>query len=350
MTASQSHSPSHSATAAGNPENPRESMLRQTLAEIQKAHGKGSIMQLDANPEPVETTSTASIGLDLALGSGGYPRGRIVEIYGPEASGKTTLALHAVAEMQKRGGRCAIIDAEHALDPIYARAIGVCLEALLVSQPDNGEQGLDIVEMLVRSNCLDMIVVDSVAALAPRDELEGQMGDTQMGLQARMMSKSMRKLTSVVSKSNTTLVFINQVRQKIGVTFGPSEVTTGGNALKYYASVRLDVRRIGSIKKDEEVIGNRTRVKVVKNKLAPPFRQVEFDILFGKGIYRLGEIVDLAEERGVITKSGAWFSYGDLRWQGRDRMLAAFDADEALLNRVRADLASTSGKWDVADA
>lgn len=341
---------SHANHTPSTPENPSEAMLKQTLIEIQKAHGKGSIMQLDANPEPVEATSTASIGLDLALGSGGYPRGRIVEIYGPEASGKTTLALHAIAEMQKRGGRCAIVDAEHALDPIYARAIGVSLDSLLVSQPDNGEQGLDIVEMLVRSNCVDMIVVDSVAALAPKDELEGQMGDTQMGLQARMMSKSMRKLTSVVSKSNTTLIFINQVRQKIGVTFGPSEVTTGGNALKYYATVRLDVRRIGGIKKDEEVVGNRTRVKVVKNKLAPPFRQVEFDILFGKGIYRIGEIVDLAEERGVIAKSGAWFSYGELRWQGRDRMLTALEADDALLGRIRADLAASSGKWSVAEA
>ncbi len=331
-------------------ENPREALLRQVLVDIQKAHGKGAIMQLDANPEPVETSSTASIGLDLALGSGGYPRGRIIEIYGPEASGKTTLALHAIAEMQKRGGRCAMIDAEHALDPIYARSIGVSLDALLVSQPDNGEQGLDIVEMLVRSSCVDMIVVDSVAALAPKDELEGQMGDTQMGLQARMMSKSMRKLTSVVSKSNTTLIFINQVRQKIGVTFGPSEVTTGGNALKYYASVRLDVRRIGALKKDEEVVGNRTRVKVVKNKLAPPFRQIEFDILFGKGIFRLGEIADLAEDRGVIAKAGSWYTYGDLRWQGRDRMLGAIEADETLLQRIRGDLASTSGKWDVAEA
>ncbi len=332
------------------PENPREAMLRQTLTLIEKTHGKGSIMALDANPEPVETTSTGSIGLDLALGSGGYPRGRVIEIYGPEASGKTTLSLHAMAEMQKRGGRCAFIDAEHALDPSYARSLGVHLESLLVSQPDNGEQGLDIVEMLVRSNCLDMIVVDSVAALAPKDELEGQMGDTQMGLQARMMSKSMRKLTSVVSKSNTTLVFINQVRQKIGVTFGPSEVTTGGNALKYYASVRLDVRRIGSIKKDEEVVGNRTRVKVVKNKLAPPFRQVEFDIVFGKGIHQLGEVVDLAEERDVLQRAGSWYSFGEQRWQGRDKLCAALDQDPELVGRLRAALAASAGKWGSAEA
>lgn len=332
------------------PENPREALLRQVLSQIEKAHGKGSIMALDANPEPVETTSTGSVGLDLALGSGGYPRGRVIEIYGPEASGKTTLTLHAMAEMQKRGGRCAFIDAEHALDPSYARALGVHLESLLVSQPDNGEQGLDIVEMLVRSNCLDMIVVDSVAALAPKDELEGQMGDMQMGLQARMMSKSMRKLTSVVSKSNTTLIFINQVRQKIGVTFGPSEVTTGGNALKYYASVRLDVRRIGSLKKDEEVIGNRTRVKVVKNKLAPPFRQVEFDIVFGRGISQVGEVVDLAEERDVLQKAGAWYSFGDQRWQGRDRLCVALEADPELFTRLRAALAVAPGKWGSAES
>jgi recombination protein RecA len=332
------------------PENPREALLRQVLVDIQKAHGKGAIMALDANPEPVETTSSGSIGLDLALGSGGYPRGRIVEIYGPEASGKTTLTLHALAEMQKMGGRCAFIDAEHALDPVYARSLGVDLEHLLVSQPDNGEQGLDIVEMLVRSNCLDMVVVDSVAALAPRDELEGQMGDTQMGLQARMMSKAMRKLTTVVSKSNTTLIFINQVRQKIGVTFGPSEVTTGGNALKYYASVRLDVRRIGALKKDEEAIGNRTRVKVVKNKLAPPFRQVEFDIVFGKGIHQLGEVADLAEERGIVQKAGAWYSYGEQRWQGRDKFCVALEADPALFGRLRSELALSTGKWGAAEA
>jgi recombination protein RecA len=320
------------------------------LAAIEKAHGKGSIMALDANPEPVETTSTGSISLDLALGSGGYPRGRVIEIYGPEASGKTTLALHALAEMQKQGGRCAFIDAEHALDPSYARSLGVHLESLLVSQPDNGEQGLDIVEMLVRSDCVDMIVVDSVAALAPKDEIEGQMGDMQMGLQARMMSKSMRKLTSAVSKSNTTLLFINQIRQKIGVTFGPSEVTTGGNALKYYATVRLDVRRIGSIKKDDEVIGNRTRVKVVKNKLAPPFRQVEFDIVFGKGIHQIGEIVDLAEDRAVLARAGAWYSFGDQRWQGREKLCAALEADPELTGRLRGALAASSGKWGSAEA
>ncbi len=331
-------------------DDPREALLKQVIASIEKTHGKGSIMAFDADPQPVETTSTGSIGLDLALGSGGYPRGRVIEIYGPEASGKTTLTLHALAEMQRNGGRCAFIDAEHALDPIYARTIGVDLESLLVSQPDNGEQALDIVEMLVRSECLDMIVIDSVAALAPKDELEGHMGDTQMGLQARMMSKAMRKLTTFVSKSNTTLIFINQVRQKIGVTFGPSEVTTGGNALKYYASVRLDVRRIGALKKDEETIGNRTRVKVVKNKLAPPFRQVEFDILFGKGIYAIGEVVGMAEDRGVVLKAGAWYSYGDLRWQGRDKFCAALEQDRALLAKIRAELALVGGTWAMAEA
>ena len=285
--------------------NTREAALAAVLASIEKTHGRGAIMRLDEAPEPVTVTSTGSIGLDLALGCGGYPRGRIIEIYGPEASGKTTLTLHAMAEMQAAGGIAAFVDAEHALDPAYAQTVGVKLDRLLLSQPDNGEQALDIVEALVRSGAVDLIVVDSVAALVPRDEIEGSFGDAQMGLQARMMSKAMRKLTNVVSKSNTTLVFINQIRQKIGVVFGPNEVTTGGNALKYYASVRLNVRRIGSIKKGEEVVGNRTRVKVVKNKLAPPFRQVEFDILYGRGIHRYGEVIDMAEAQGTVSKAGS---------------------------------------------
>jgi recombination protein RecA len=318
----------------------REAALVAALAAIEKTHGKGAIMRLDETPEPVETTGTGSMGLDLALGCGGYPRGRIVEIFGPEASGKTTLALHAMAEMQARGGTTAFVDAEHALDPTYARALGVRIEKLILTQPDDGEQALDIVEALVRSSAVDLVVVDSVAALVPKDELEGTMSDAQVGLHARMMSKAMRKLTTAVSKSNTTLVFINQVRQKIGgMGFGPSEVTTGGNALKYYASVRLDVRRVGAIKKGDESVGNRTRVKVVKNKLAPPWRQVEFDILFGRGVNRGGELVDLAEQQGVLTKSGNWYALGDQKLgNGRDNAIAALEQDPRLIERVRREL------------
>jgi recombination protein RecA len=320
----------------------RDAALASVLGQIEKAHGKGAIMRLDRDPEPVETTPTGSLGLDLALGCGGYPRGRIVEIYGPEASGKTTLTLHAMAEMQRRGGVTAFIDAEHAFDPTYAAALGVRVDKLLLSQPDDGEQALEIVEALVRSNAVDLVVVDSVAALVPRDEIEGTMTDMQVGLHARMMSKAMRKLTTVVSRSSTTLVFINQLRQKIGVTFGPTEVTTGGNALKYYASVRLDVRRIGAVKRGDDTVGNRTRVKVVKNKLAPPFRQVEFDILYGKGVNRTAELFDLADAQGVLSRSGSWFSLGEVRLgNGRDNALAAIDADpqvHAQLQRaVRAD-------------
>ena len=330
----------------------RESALREVIQSIEKAHGKGAIMQFNAGPpEPVPTTPTGSFGLDLALGCGGYPRGRIIEIFGPEASGKTTLTLHAMAEMQAMGGRCAFVDAEHALDPVYAQSLGVKLDQLLVSQPDNGEQGLDIVEALIRSSAVDLIVVDSVAALVPRDELEGAMGDLQVGLQARMMSKAMRKLTTAASRSSATLIFINQIRQKIGQGFGPSEVTTGGNALKYYASVRLDVRRIGSVKKDDVVTGNRTRVKVVKNKLAPPFRQVEFDIVYGKGIHRPSEVFDLAEARGTLTRSGSWYALGEQRLgNGRERVIEMLDTDPALLLRLVAQVRASGGQWEAAEA
>jgi len=330
----------------------RDHALKDVLALIEKSHGKGAIMQYSSGPiEPVPCTSTRSISLDLALGCGGYPRGRVIEIYGPEASGKTTLTLHAMAEMQAMGGRCAFIDAEHALDPTYAAALGVRLDQLLVSQPDTGEQALDIVEALVRSSAVDLVVVDSVAALVPRDELEGSMTDVQVGLQARMMSKALRKLTSTTSRSSTTLIFINQVRQKIGQGFGPSEVTTGGNALKFYASVRLDVRRIGSVKRDEVAVGNRTRVKVVKNKLAPPFRQVEFDILYGKGIHRPSEVIDLAEARGAVTRNGSWYSFGDQRLaQGRDKVVDLLEHDPALLERVAAAIRATPGSWQAAEA
>lgn len=313
----------------------REQALQQAMASIEKQFGKGAIMRLDGDPDPVEVTRSGSLGLDLALGCGGYPRGRIIEIYGPEASGKTTLTLHAMAELQAAGGVCAFIDAEHALDPTYAAALGVRVDKLLLSQPDDGEQALDIVEALVRSGAVDMVVVDSVAALVPRDEIEGGMGDAQMGLHARMMSKAMRKLTNVVSRSHVTLVFINQVRQKIGVTFGPSEVTTGGNALKYYASVRLDVRRVKTLVRNEESYGARTRVKVVKNKLAPPFRQVEFDIIFGKGVSRTAEVVDLAESQGVLTRNGSWYAFGDQRLaNGRDALITALEQDGSTMARI----------------
>ena len=335
-----------------NNESNRQTALASALAAIEKQHGKGAIMRLDGPSEPVAVSSTGSLGLDLALGCGGYPRGRIVEIFGPEASGKTTLTLHAMAEMQATGGVTAFIDAEHALDPAYAAALGVRLPQLLLAQPDNGEQALDIVETLIRSGTVDLIVVDSVAALVPRDEIEGNMGDQQMGLQARMMSKAMRKLTTVVSKSNTTLIFINQVRQKIGVVFGPSEVTTGGNALKYYSSVRLDVRRIGAVKKGDEVIGSRTRVKVVKNKLAPPFRQVEFDILYGKGVSRFAELLDLAETQGAVTKSGSWYAMGDTRLgHGRDKAIEHLESNPDVVRQLEHALRPERLAWtEVAEA
>jgi recombination protein RecA len=295
--------------------------LDAAMAQIERAFGKGSIMRMGAKGtgEQIEVISSGSLGLDLALGIGGLPKGRVIEIYGPESSGKTTLALHAIAEAQKRGGVCAFIDAEHALDPTYARKLGVDVDNLLISQPDTGEQGLEIADTLVRSGSIDVLVIDSVAALVPRAELEGEMGDTHVGLHARLMSQALRKITGSVSRSNTMLIFLNQIRLKIGVMFGNPETTTGGNALKFYASIRMEIRRIGSIKDREEVTGNHTRVKVVKNKLAPPFRQVEFDIMFGEGISKMGELVDLGVKANVVEKSGAWFSYDSVRiGQGRE--------------------------------
>jgi recombination protein RecA len=295
--------------------------LDAALAHIEKHFGKGSIMRLGQNEKAVEVEaiSTGSLGLDIALGIGGLPRGRIIEIYGPESSGKTTLALHAVAEAQKRGGICAFVDAEHALDPVYARKLGVKVDDLLISQPDTGEQALEITDTLVRSGAVDVLVVDSVAALTPKAELEGDMGDSLPGLQARLMSQALRKLTGSISKSKCMVIFINQIRMKIGIMFGNPETTTGGNALKFYASVRLDIRRIGQIKERDEVVGNQTRVKVVKNKVAPPFKQVEFDIMYGEGVSKVGELVDLGVKVGIVEKSGAWFSFdGDRIGQGRE--------------------------------
>ncbi|WP_231888271.1 recombinase RecA [Acetobacter malorum] len=294
--------------------------LEGALGQIERAFGKGSVMRLGQRPkEQADVVPTGSLGLDIALGIGGLPRGRVIEIYGPESSGKTTLALHAIAEAQKRGGTCAFIDAEHALDPGYAKKLGVDIDNLLISQPDAGEQALEIADTLVRSGAIDVLVVDSVAALVPRAELEGDMGDSHVGLHARLMSQALRKLTGSVARSNTMMIFLNQIRLKIGVMFGNPETTTGGNALKFYASVRLDIRRIGSIKDKDEVVGNQTRVKVVKNKMAPPFRQVEFDIMYGEGISKVGELIDLGVKAGVVEKSGAWFSYDSQRiGQGRE--------------------------------
>ncbi|MDF2142327.1 recombinase RecA [Paenirhodobacter sp. CAU 1674] len=299
----------------------KQKALESALAQIERQFGKGSIMKLGAdNPAAeIEATSTGSLGLDIALGIGGLPKGRIIEIYGPESSGKTTLTLHAIAEEQKKGGVCAFVDAEHALDPQYARKLGVNLDELLISQPDTGEQALEIVDTLVRSGAVSMVVVDSVAALTPKAEIEGDMGDATVGAQARLMSQAMRKLTASIGRSNCMVIFINQIRMKIGVMFGNPETTSGGNALKFYASVRLDIRRIGAIKDRDEVVGNQTRVKVVKNKVAPPFRQVEFDIMYGEGISKVGELIDLGVKAGVVDKSGAWYSYGDERiGQGRE--------------------------------
>ena len=298
----------------------RAKALEAALAQIDRAFGKGSAMKLGSREKiEIDTVSTGSLGLDIALGVGGLPRGRVIEIYGPESSGKTTLALHVIAEAQKTGGTAAFVDAEHALDPGYAKKLGVNIDELIVSQPDTGEQALEIVDTLVRSNAIDVLVIDSVAALVPRAEIEGEMGDSHVGLQARLMSQSLRKLTGSISRSRCTVIFINQLRMKIGVMYGNPETTTGGNALKFYASVRLDIRRIGQIKDRDEIVGNTTRVKVVKNKVAPPFKQVEFDIMYGEGVSKVGEILDLGVKAGIVDKSGAWFSYDSIRMgQGRE--------------------------------
>jgi recombination protein RecA len=324
----------------------REKALNLALGTIEKAYGKGSIMRLGdaAAKVKVPVISSGAVSLDLALGVGGYPRGRIVEIYGPESSGKTTLTLHAIAECQKNGGIAAFIDAEHALDPSYARKLGVNVDELLVSQPDHGEQALEIADTLVRSGAVDIIVIDSVAALVPRAEIEGEMGDSHVGLQARLMSQALRKLTGNLQKSHATLFFINQIRMKIGVMFGSPETTSGGNALKFYASQRLDIRRIGTIKVGEAAVGNRCRVKVVKNKLAPPFRLSEFDILFGKGISRSGDVLDLGVEAGIVQKSGAWYSYGDERvGQGRDNARAFLEEHPDVLAQIERKLLQQHG-------
>ncbi|GJD48844.1 Protein RecA [Methylobacterium crusticola] len=316
------------------------------LAQIERAFGKGSIMRLGKNDkvQEVETVSTGSLGLDIALGVGGLPRGRVVEIYGPESSGKTTLALHTVAEAQKKGGVCAFVDAEHALDPIYARKLGVNLDDLLISQPDTGEQALEITDTLVRSGAIDVLVVDSVAALTPRAEIEGEMGDQQPGLQARLMSQALRKLTGSISRSNCMVIFINQIRMKIGVMYGSPETTTGGNALKFYASVRLDIRRISTLKDRDQPIGNSVRVKVVKNKVAPPFKQVEFDIMFGEGVSKVGELIDLGVKAGIVEKSGAWFSYDSQRLgQGRENSKGFLKDNPDIANRIEASIRQNSG-------
>ena len=320
--------------------------LDAALSQIERNFGKGSIMRLGKNNKSmdVETVSTGSLGLDIALGIGGLPRGRVVEIYGPELSGKTTLALHCLAEAQKKGGICAFIDAEHALDPIYSRKLGVNVDDLLISQPDAGEQALEIADTLVRSGAVDVLVIDSVAALVPRAELEGEMGDSQPGLQARLMSQALRKLTASINRSNTMVIFINQIRMKIGVMYGSPETTTGGHALKFYASVRLDIRRIGAIKDRDEVVGNQTRVKVVKNKLAPPFKQVEFDIMYGEGVSKVGELIDLGVKAGVVEKSGAWFSYDSQRiGQGRENAKLFLKGNPDIAARIETAIRQNAG-------
>ncbi|MBP0115965.1 MULTISPECIES: recombinase RecA [Bradyrhizobium] len=320
--------------------------LAAALSQIERQFGKGSVMKLGKNDRSmdIEAVSSGSLGLDIALGIGGLPKGRIVEIYGPESSGKTTLALHTVAEAQKKGGICAFIDAEHALDPVYARKLGVNIDELLISQPDTGEQALEICDTLVRSGAVDVMVVDSVAALVPKAELEGEMGDALPGLQARLMSQALRKLTASINKSNTMVIFINQIRMKIGVMYGSPETTTGGNALKFYASVRLDIRRIGAIKERDEVVGNTTRVKVVKNKLAPPFKQVEFDIMYGEGVSKMGEILDLGVKAGIVEKSGAWFSYDSQRLgQGRENAKAFLKGNPDITAKIETAIRQNSG-------
>ncbi|MCE2771871.1 MAG: recombinase RecA [Bacteroidetes bacterium] len=317
--------------------------LQLTIDKLEKTYGKGTIMKLGDNPvEQMEAIPSGSLTLDIALGIGGYPKGRIIEIYGPESSGKTTLAIHAIAEVQRQGGIAAIIDAEHAFDRFYAQRLGVDTDSLLISQPDNGEQALEIADNLIRSGAIDIIVIDSVAALTPKAEIEGEMGESKMGLQARLMSQALRKLTATISKTGCCCVFINQLREKIGVMFGNPETTTGGNALKFYASVRLDIRRAGQIKDGETATGNRTRVKIVKNKVAPPFRTAEFDILFGEGISRVGEIIDLGVEHGIIKKSGSWFSYEDTKLgQGRDAVKQLFHDNPELMDQIEAQIRET---------
>ncbi len=326
----------------------RKKALELALLGIEKQYGKGAVMRLDSESKDaaaeVKTISSGSVSLDIALGIGGYPRGRIVEIYGPESSGKTTLSLHAIAEAQKAGGVAAFIDAEHALDVNYARKLGVKTDELLISQPDNGEQALEIADMLVRSGAVDIVVVDSVAALVPKAEIEGEMGDQLPGLQARLMSQALRKLTATVHRSNTMMIFINQIRMKIGVMFGNPETTTGGNALKFYSSVRLDVRRVGALKDGEQMVGNRTRVKVVKNKMSAPFREVEFDILYGQGISKCGDLLDLASEGGIVEKSGAWYSFkGERIGQGREQAKAYLEKNPEALSRIEAEVMAKHG-------
>jgi recombination protein RecA len=320
--------------------------LDAALTQIERAFGKGSIMRLGKTQKPVEieTVSTGSLSLDIALGVGGLPRGRVIEIYGPESSGKTTLTLHVIAEAQKKGGVCAFIDAEHALDTVYARKLGVNLEDLLISQPDTGEQALEITDTLVRSGAVDVLVIDSVAALTPRAEIEGEMGDSQPGLQARLMSQALRKLTASISRSQTTVIFINQIRMKIGVMYGSPETTTGGNALKFYSSVRLEIRRIGSVKDHDEVTGNQTRVKVVKNKVAPPFKEVEFDIMYGEGISKAGELIDLGVKAGIVEKSGSWFSYDSQRLgQGKENAKNFLKANPQVAGRIEQEIRENAG-------
>ncbi|MDH4981774.1 recombinase RecA [Hyphomicrobium sp. D-2] len=324
----------------------KKKALEAALSQIEKLHGKGSIMRLGANDHSidVEAISTGSLGLDIALGIGGLPKGRIVEIYGPESSGKTTLALHVIAESQKRGGMCAFVDAEHALDPVYARKLGVKVEDLLISQPDLGEQALEIADTLVRSSAIDVLVIDSVAALTPKAELEGEMADMQPGMQARLMSKALRKLTGSISKTGCMVIFINQIRMKIGVMFGNPETTTGGNALKFYSSVRLDIRRIGQIKERDEVVGSQTRVKVVKNKVAPPFKQVEFDIMYGQGISKVGELIDLGVKAEVVEKSGAWISFdGERIGQGRENAKTFLKDNPKVANAIEKAVRANAG-------